>query len=165
MTKLLTHWLTVFITLSVLILLRLQDGGLTETARLKSFDYLQSTDTVIESKDIVVVEFDEAAIEAFGQWPWPRDYLADVVNHLREQGAGLIILPILFSEEDRAGKDGVFAETLQGNGVIIAQTGTTQTNKNAVPRGIAKIGDPIPWLFEWAGMLGPRWCWCVEHCT
>ena len=155
MTKLLTHWLTVFITLSVLILLRLQDGGLTETARLKSFDYLQSTDTVIESKDIVVVEFDEAAIEAFGQWPWPRDYLADVVNHLREQGAGLIILPILFSEEDRAGKDGVFAETLQGNGVIIAQTGTTQTNKNAVPRGIAKIGDPIPWLFEWAGMLGP----------
>ena len=155
MTKLLTHWLTVFITLSVLILLRLQDGGLTETARLKSFDYLQSTDTVIESKDIVVVEFDEAAIEAFGQWPWPRDYLADVVNHLREQGAGLIILPILFSEEDRAGKDGVFAETLQGNGVIIAQTGTTQINKNAVPRGIAKIGDPIPWLFEWAGMLGP----------
>ena len=155
MTKLLTHWLTVFITLSVLILLRLQDGGLTETARLKSFDYLQSTDTVIESKDIVVVEFDEASIEAFGQWPWPRDYLADVVNHLREQGAGLIILPILFSEEDRAGKDGVFAETLQGNGVIIAQTGTTQTNKNAVPRGIAKIGDPIPWLFEWAGMLGP----------
>ena len=155
MTKLLTHWLTVFITLSVLVLLRLQDGGLTETARLKSFDYLQSTDTVIESKDIVVVEFDEASIEAFGQWPWPRDYLADVVNHLREQGAGLIILPILFSEEDRAGKDGVFAETLQGNGVIIAQTGTTQTNKNAVPRGIAKIGDPIPWLFEWAGMLGP----------
>ena len=155
MTKLLTHWLTVFITLSVLILLRLQDGGLTETARLKSFDYLQSTDTVIESKDIVVVEFDEASIEAFGQWPWPRDYLADVVNHLREHGAGLIILPILFSEEDRAGKDGVFAETLQGNGVIIAQTGTTQTNKNAVPRGIAKIGDPIPWLFEWAGMLGP----------
>ena len=155
MTKILTHWLTVLITLTVLFALRLQDGGLTETARLKSFDYLQSTDAVVESTDIVVVEFDEAAIEAFGQWPWPRDYLADVINHLRGQGAGLIILPVLFSEEDRAGKDDVFANTLQGNGVIIAQTGTAQTNKNAVPRGIAKIGDPIPWLFEWAGMLGP----------
>ena len=155
MTKLATHWLTVLITLTVLFALRLQDGGLTETARLKSFDYLQSTDAVVESTDIVVVEFDEAAIEAFGQWPWPRDYLADVINHLRGQGAGLIILPVLFSEEDRAGKDDVFANTLQGNGVIIAQTGTAQTNKNAVPRGIAKIGDPIPWLFEWAGMLGP----------
>ena len=155
MTKLLTHWLTVFITLSVLIGLRLQDGGLTETARLKSFDYLQSTDKVVESNDIVVVEFDEKAIEAFGQWPWPRNYLADVINHLRGQGAGLIILPILLTEEDRAGKDAILAETLQNNGVIIAQTGTTQINKNAVPRGIAKIGDPIPWLFEWPGMLGP----------
>ena len=153
--KYITHWLTVLITLAVLITLRVQDGGLTETARLKSFDYLQSTDVVIESKDVVVVEFDEQAIEAFGQWPWPRDYLADVINHLRGQGAGLIIMPILFSEEDRAGKDDVLAQTLQGNGVIIAQTGTTQTNKNAVPRGIAKIGDPIPWLFEWPGMLGP----------
>ena len=153
--KYITHWLTVLITLGVLITLRFQDGGLTETARLKSFDYLQSTDAVVESKDVVIVEFDEASIEAFGQWPWPRDYLADVINHLRSQGAGLIIMPILFSEEDRAGKDDVLAQTLQGNGVIIAQTGTTQTNKNAVPRGIAKIGDPIPWLFEWPGMLGP----------
>jgi len=24
-----------------------------------------------------------------------------------------------------------------------------------VPRGVAKIGDPMPWLFEWPGMLGP----------
>ena len=155
MTKILTHWLTVLITLAVLVGLRFQDGGLTETARLKSFDYLQSTDAVVESKDIVVVEFDEASIEAFGQWPWPRDYLADVINHLRGQGAGLIIMPVLFSEQDRAGKDDVLAKALQDNGVIIAQTGTTQTNKNAVSRGIAKIGDPIPWLFEWPGMLGP----------
>ena len=153
--KYITHWLTVLITLAVLVGLRFQDGGLTETARLKSFDYLQSTDAIVESQDIVIVEFDEKSIEAFGQWPWPRDYLADVVNHLRSQGAGLIIMPILFSEEDRAGKDDVLAQTLQGNGVIIAQTGTTQINKNAVPRGIAKIGDPIPWLFEWPGMLGP----------
>tara|TARA_Y100000741_G_scaffold83864_1_gene61644 strand:- start:2541 stop:4043 length:1503 start_codon:yes stop_codon:yes gene_type:complete len=40
-------------------------------------------------------------------------------------------------------------------GVVIAQVGTTQINKNAVPRGVAKIGDPLPWLYEWPGMLGP----------
>lgn len=155
MIKVLTHWLTVIITLAVLVGLRLQDGGLTETARLKSFDYLQSTDAVVESKDIVIVELDEKSIESFGQWPWPRNYLADIISHLRNQGAGLIVMPILFSEEDRNGQDDALAQTLKGNGVIIAQTGTTQINKNAVPRGIAKIGDPIPWLFEWPGMLGP----------
>ena len=24
-----------------------------------------------------------------------------------------------------------------------------------MPRGVAKIGDPLPYLFEWGGMLGP----------
>ena len=155
MTKILTHWLTVFITLAILVFVRFQDTGLTETARLKSFDYLQSTDDKVLSNDIVIVEIDEDSIASFGQWPWPRNNIAEIITHLRYEGAGLIILPILFAEEDRAGMDAVLAQTLQNNGVIIAQTGTIQTNKNAVPRGIAKIGDPIPWLFEWPGMLGP----------
>jgi adenylate cyclase len=61
----------------------------------------------------------------------------------------------LFSEEDRLGGDMDLAQALVQNGIVIAQAGTTQTNRNAVPRGVAKIGDPLPWLFEWPGMLGP----------
>ncbi len=155
MSKILTHWTVAFLTLALLVFLRVQDNGLVETARLKSFDYLQSTDEVITSQDIVVVEIDEQAIEANGQWPWPRDKIANLIWSLREQGAGVIIMPILFAEEDRAGQDMALAQALVQNGVIIAQVGTTQTNKNAVPRGVAKIGDPLPWLFEWPGMLGP----------
>ena len=81
--------------------------------------------------------------------------MANLIWTLREQGAGIIILPILFAEDDRDGQDMALAQALVQNGVIIAQVGTTQTNKNAVPRGVAKIGDPIPWLFQWPGMLGP----------
>jgi adenylate cyclase len=81
--------------------------------------------------------------------------IADVIWRLREAGAGVIVLPILFSEPDRMGGDQALTDALQNNGVIIAQVGTTQTNRNAVPRGVAKIGDPMPWLFEWPGMLGP----------
>ena len=155
MTKILTHWLVAFITLSLLVFLRVQDGGLTETLRLKSFDYLQSTDAITTSQDIVIVEIDERSIEANGQWPWPREKIADLIWELRQNGAGMIILPILFAEEDRFGQDMPLAEALVGNGVIIGQVGTIQINKNAVPRGVAKIGDPMPWLFEWPGMLGP----------
>ena len=63
-------------------------------------------------------------------------------------------MPILFSEEDRLGGDKQLAEVLQ-YGVVISQVGTTQANKNAVPRGIAKINDPMAYMFEWPGMLGP----------
>ena len=155
MLRVLTHWTLPIITLFIIAYLRLQDGYFTEVVRLNSFDYLQSTDVTVQSKDVVIVELDESAVEQFGQWPWPRNVLADIVWKLRENGAGIIVMPILFSEPDSHGKDMEFIQNIAGNGVIIAQVGTTQTNKNSVPRGVAKIGDPMPWLFEWPGMLGP----------
>ena len=155
MNKIFTHWTLAFITLAALMLWGLKDPFVKETARLKSFDLIQKYDTATVSKDVVIVEIDEKSIEQNGQWPWKRTVLADVIWKLREAGAGVIVLPILFSEEDRLGGDMGLAQALVQNGVVIAQVGTTQTNKNAVPRGVAKIGDPLPWLFEWPGMLGP----------
>ena len=153
--KWITHWATALITLTVLTLYGWQDPYVKQLLRLKSFDVVQQYDTPIISQDVAFLEIDERAIEKHGQWPWKRDVLADTVIKLREAGAGIIVLPILFSEEDRLGGDVALAEAIVGNGVVVAQVGTTQTNKNAVPRGVAKIGDPMPWLFEWPGMLGP----------
>ena len=155
MKKILTHWTLAFITLAVLMAWGLKDPFVKETARLKSFDLIQKYDTPTISEDVVIVEIDEKSIDQYGQWPWKRSVLAEVIWKLREAGAGIIVLPILFSEEDRLGGDMDLAQALVQNGIVIAQAGTTQTNKNAVPRGVAKIGDPLPWLFEWPGMLGP----------
>jgi len=156
MSKYLTHWALAFVTVIVMTLFHYGDSTVVETARLKQFDLLQQTDEPRVSQDIAVVTIDEAAIEQYGQWPWKRDVLADVIWRLREAGAGIIVLPVLMSEPDRLGGDMELAQALAGNGVVIAQTGTTSgVNRNAVPRGVAKIGDPIPFLFEWPGMLGP----------
>jgi adenylate cyclase len=139
-----------------MISLHYNDGSVVQTARLKAFDLLQTTDEQIVSQDIAVVTIDETAIEKYGQWPWKRDVLADIVWKLREAGAGIIVIPVLMSEPDRLGGDLELAEALAGNGVVIAQTGTTSdVSRNAVPRGVAKIGNPLPFLFEWPGMLGP----------
>src|SRR6056300_715486 len=155
MSKWITHWATALLTLTILSLYGWQDPYVKQLLRFKSFDVIQQYDTPTISQDVAFLEIDERAIEKHGQWPWKRDILADTIIKLREAGAGIIVLPILFSEEDRLGGDVALAEAIVGNGVVIAQVGTTQTNKNAVPRGVAKIGDPMPWLFEWPGMLGP----------
>ena len=155
MSKWITHWATALITLAVLSLYGWQDPYIKQLLRFKSFDVVQQYDTPQPSQDVAFLEIDERAIEKYGQWPWKRDVLAETIWKLREAGAGIIVLPILFSEEDRLGGDVELAQALVGNGVVVAQVGTTQTNKNAVPRGVAKIGDPMPWLFEWPGMLGP----------
>jgi adenylate cyclase len=155
LSKYITHWLTPLLTATLIALFHYSDNFVVETVRLKSFDLLQQTDKPIASQDIAVVEIDEASIEKYGQWPWSREVIADIIWQLREAGAGIIVLPMLFSEDDRLGGDEALADALYENGVIIAQTGSIQANKNAVPRGVAKIGDPLPYLFEWPGMLGP----------
>ena len=155
MKKIFTHWTIGLLTLAILTFIGLGDPYLKEMLRLKSFDFLHQYDTKEISQDIGIVTIDEKSIEANGQWPWDRRVLSDLVVKLREAQVGIIVMPILFSEYDRMGGDESFVNTIHQMGVVIAQVGTTQINKNAVPRGVAKIGDPLPWLYEWPGMLGP----------
>ena len=153
--KILTHWTTAFITLFVLTYIGLQDPWVKEVLRLKSFDYLLANEEKSQSQDITIITIDEEAIEKYGQWPWPRDVLADLIVNLRQAETGIIVMPILFTEPDRFGGDWEFCSVLE-YGTVIAQVGTTQKRtSNPVPRGVAKIGDPLKFLFEWPGMLGP----------
>ena len=145
-----------FITVFALTLTGLQDPYIKETLRLKSFDLLQINQDRTTSNEIVIINIDEKSMEQYGQWPWKRSVMADIVERVRANEGGVIVFPILFSEQDRLGGDEAFAAAIQDNGVVLAQVGTAQSQKNnAVPRGVAKIGDPLPWLFEWPGMLGP----------
>ena len=129
--KILTHWTFAFVTLFVLTFIGLKDPQVKEILRLKSFDLLLQSEKKEVSIDIGIITIDEKAIEKYGQWPWKRDVLANIITKLREAEVGIIVLPILFAEEDRLGGDAVLAETIRGNGVVIAQTGTNQINKNS----------------------------------
>ena len=97
MKKILTHWTTAFITLFIMTYIGLQDPWVKETLRLKSFDYLLANEEVTPSKDITIITIDEQAIEKYGQWPWPRNVLADLIVKTRMAETGIIVMPILFS--------------------------------------------------------------------
>ena len=155
MKRFITHWTFAFITLIAITYIGLQDPFVKEILRLKSFDILIQQEQIEKSQDIGVVTIDEKSIEKYGQWPWKRDVLAQIITDLRQAGVGIIMIPILFSEEDRLGGDDAFAKVLKNNGVVIAQVGTSGVDRNAVDRGVARVGNPFPYLFEWEGMLGP----------
>ncbi len=58
----------------------------------------------------VVVGIDEASLAEFGQWPWPRYRLAQLVLALQRQGVAAIGLDILLPEADRGSPEVLFAE-------------------------------------------------------
>lgn len=50
---------------------------------------------------VVVIDIDDASLTAIGQWPWPRDVLARIVDGVAAAGAAAVVLDILLAEPDR----------------------------------------------------------------
>ena len=140
-----------------LVALRIADPFFVETARLKGLDYYQRSQPKEVSDKIVIVEIDEASLEAQGQWPWSRDVLAQAVEKAYKSEAALVVMPILFAEKDRLGKDDVFIDTLKKYPVITAQSASAKGKGSPVPRGLAIVGPGADqWLFDYPNAIGPQ---------
>lgn len=53
------------------------------------------------SAPAVIVAIDEASLNRFGQWPWPRTLVARLIDNLRAARPAAIGVDILFAESDR----------------------------------------------------------------
>jgi adenylate cyclase len=58
---------------------------------------------------VKIVDIDDASLTRFGQWPWPRSQVADLLARLREAGAAVVAMDIVFSEPDRTAPSRVFS--------------------------------------------------------
>ena len=81
-----------------------------------AFDSYQRTTPRAWSPDLPVriVDIDEASLKKIGQWPWPRDRLANLTQSLHEAGAAAIVFDFLFAEADRTSPEQMvrsFADT------------------------------------------------------
>jgi len=128
-----------------------------ETLQLKTFDYFITSLEPKKSDEVVLVEFGEKSVQEYGQWPFDRRDIAATIERLRAAGAAAIVVPILFSEKDRAGGDANLAKSIAAGGVVISQTPTAQRRApDAVRRGFASIGDdPNSWVYSWPGAVSP----------
>lgn len=150
-----TSWKAPVILLFALLALRIDDGWIVETARLKTFDFYQISTARSVSDQIAIIEITDDDIENVGQWPWPRDKIAGLLDMIKTMQPALIVMPILFSEADRFGYDDAFAKSLDG--VVIAQTPSNKSTKSeGSPRGISIVGqDPDNWLTKFKGIVRP----------
>jgi CHASE2 domain-containing sensor protein len=48
-----------------------------------------------------IVDIDDQSLALYGQWPWPRTRIGDLVRRLTEQKAAAIVFDLQFSEPDR----------------------------------------------------------------
>lgn len=122
-----------------------------------------------EQDPVVVVGIDEASLDAIGQWPWPRSYLARLTDQLHGMGARAIAFDIVFPEPDRMGveHDLQFAQAIEKApvvlGMLIDGSSSAETNgKFVFPERMLLQGTEGPANLPWVPRVVPSFPFLPE---
>ena len=129
---------TALLTLIIVLSVRIADPSFVESVRLRYFDTLVTSQP---AKDIPVsvVNLDEATLDKLGQFPFPRDYYADIIQDLYQHDAGLVVFNVLMPEKDRFKQDAVLGRTMQAFPTVLPAV-AGQKNKNTSHGSIFYLG-------------------------
>jgi CHASE2 domain-containing sensor protein/serine phosphatase RsbU (regulator of sigma subunit) len=99
---------SIFLLASFALLLSFPDLQPFKSVRLALFDQYQSlSPRHPKSQPVVIVEIDEATLGALGQWPWPRNYFAALIDAIAALKPAAVGLDIIMPEPDHASPQAV----------------------------------------------------------
>ncbi len=149
---LLNPWLAL-ITLAIMVLIRFWDPSFVESVRLRYFDQL-ITSQPSKTVPVHTVNIDEAALDKYGQFPFPRGIYADIIKELYNRNAGLVVFNVLMPEADRFGQDSKLAQTLEKNAVILPLIASTKGKNTAADSHVQLVGqDPTGAFVNYPGII------------
>ena len=152
MKKLLRPEWAIF-TLLALVYMFAVPSNFIQSIKLNYFDQLIVSQEPVEN-NIYVVEIDEAALDLYGQYPFPRNIYSDIIKDLYNRGAGLVVWNIMMPEDDRLGGDIELAETLMAYPVILASRPSNKTKNEPINPGAAIINsDYLDTILPYGGII------------
>jgi class 3 adenylate cyclase/CHASE2 domain-containing sensor protein len=95
--------------LAAFLFVRVWDPGPLQTVRVKTFDFFQQLEPreIMKDSPVVIIDLDEASLKEVGQWPWPRNQIAQMVANLFRMGVSVVGFDIIFAEPDRMNSQSV----------------------------------------------------------
>ena len=140
--------------LAGLLLFRVIDPWPIETLRLKYFDALLTINEPVQSQNISLYNIDEDALVEGGQWPWPRQQLAELNRSLLDAGAAAVVYSVLFPEKDRFNGDAEFAESMAQVPTFLSAVATADTDRQeGWSIGVATLGQVNENAINYPGIL------------
>jgi adenylate cyclase len=88
--------------LALLVVLRAFDPAIVQALRLRGFDLLeQIAPRQTKTLPVGIVAIDDKSLARYGQWPWSRALVAQLVDKIAEGKPSVLGVDIIFSEPDR----------------------------------------------------------------
>ncbi|MET0707465.1 MAG: adenylate/guanylate cyclase domain-containing protein [Tardiphaga sp.] len=171
------------VLLVALAVLRIADPPFIEELRVRTFDTYQVIEPRVKTaRPVVIVDIDEKSLAKYGQFPWPRTRIADLVSNLTRLRAVVIAFDIAFPEPDRTSpgiaadsivglddatrdklralpsNDQVLADAIRRSRVVLGESGLSTVvadlDTSLPVTGLAMLGgDPQPFLVRFPGLL------------
>ena len=104
------YFSVVVTVLALALALRIVDPAPIAQLRLIVFDNFQRLSPRVYDPAVPVriIDIDEASLGRIGQWPWPRNRIAELTERLSRMGAAAIAFDMVFAEADRLSPREVF---------------------------------------------------------
>ena len=158
LTNIGTHVIILLVILTASVFYSASKHDLRKKIQYQVFDSYNRIYPRPPTNEVVIVDLDENSLRQIGQWPWPRDVVAELIGNLNDMGAKSIAFDMVFAEEDRTSpprvaerlpnteiykeakdiisalpdNDFIFAEAIRKNGNIV--TGFTNADPNETRR-------------------------------
>ena len=153
MKKILLNPWTALVTLALVAGVRFADPSFIESVRLRYFDQLIVSQPAKEVP-IHTVNIDEATLDKYGQWPFPRGQYAEIIKELYKREAGLVVFNVLMPEKDRFNQDQALARIVQDLPVVLPAIGSTKSKNTDHGSPIQIVGqDPAGKVVEYPGLI------------
>ena len=102
----------------------------------------------------VVVDIDEESLARYGQWPWPRYRVAQLLERVRDLGASAVALDVVFAEPDRTSLPLIAREIERDLGVAV-NLGETAGRVADNDQRLAEVLEKGPFVLGYAFDFGP----------
>ena len=114
------------------------EGGVVSLPRHFLFDtYQQILPRTRMSAPVTIVAIDEESLAAIGQWPWPRDKIAALIQAIDRHAPAAIGVDILFVEPDRLSPNMIVQGANDAPDPVRAWLAQRQSNDTLLARALA----------------------------
>lgn len=114
----------------------------------------------------VVVDIDEESLARYGQWPWPRYRVAQLLERVRDLGAAAVALDLVFAEPDRTSLPLIAREIERDLGVVVSlaePAGRVADNDLLLADVLGKGPFVLGYAFDFGSGSGKPQGACILH--
>ena len=143
-------WAAAFALICCFSLLLPEPGPLPGPRNFGFDTYQKLWPRVRSAQPVVIVAIDDRSLQQVGQWPWPRDTLARLVDRIAARKPAVTGIDIVFAEPDRTSPDLLAQRFGESNPELADRLRQLPSNDAVFADALSRSPAASPW-WAWSG--------------